>query len=293
MIRALRGARLDRFIERELTQGLAPRQRARLHDQLRRDADARARYDRAVAALRVFEGDAEFAPTELDLVGRWLVDDWGEQPEPEAERARWWVPALAAAAVAAAMVLWSGSLGTSAGLRPWTDDGWQARGADDDGRLAIEALCGPDEPDADSIEVRARDCGNRDLLGFAYRTEPGTEGMLTLFGIDADGDPMFYAPTPVDPSGVTVSAGHWRASSLAIRLSVNHAAGPLRIYGVVAPVAATEQEIRTWVGELSAQSEAETGDTAWTQRVPAGSLTRVCPSSTDCAAAELRLIVRP
>ncbi len=295
MARVLRGARLDRWIERELTCGLSPRKRSRLHAQLREDAEARARYDRAVAAVRVFEGDVEFAPSELDLVQRWLVDEWGGAATAEPTPARRWWPAVAAALMAAVVLLWAGSLGTSGGLAPWTttDDGWGVRGPGHSDGLALEALCGPDDPDPVGIEVRARECGTHDLLGFAYRTLRTAPGQLTLFGIDAQGDPMFYAPTPVDAAAVTVEPGMWRASSLAVRLSVNHAAGPLRIYGVVAPVAATPDEVRGWVEQLSVQAEAAPGDRPWTERVSASSLSRLCAASADCQAAELRLIVRP
>ena len=284
--------RLDRWIERELTEGLSARQRARLHEQLRRDPRARARYDRAVAAVRVLEGDGELAPTELDLVGRWLAaDDDREAAEPAR---RWW-PAVLGALAAAVLLLWVSPLRDPDAFVPLSEhDGWAPRGGalDDQGRgLALEVLCGPaDTPDP---QLRVRECRHRDLLGFAYRASPGVAGELSLFGVDADGDPMFYLPTPVDAAGVTVDPGHWRALRLAIRLWVNHAPGSLRIYGVVAPVVATPDEVRTWAQQLSSQSPARPGEQPWIERVDPATRSRLCPAAADCRAAELSLTLDP
>lgn len=293
MRRSLATARLDRWIEQELLEGLPPRKRARLHERLRRDPAARARYDRAVSALRVLEGDDDLAPTELDVVGRWLADEWGEAPaEAEGEGVRRWWPALAAALATAMVLLWVAPISQSTG--PWwegRDDGWQARGSASTGALAMEALCVADAPDAERASARARECSLRDLMGFAYRVEPGIEGHLTLFGVDADGDPMFYVPTPVEPEVLAVSAGRWRALPMAVRLSTNHAAGPLRVYGLVSSTAATADEVRAWAEQLTAQPAASPDHAPWIERVSIEGLARVCPTLADCQAAELLLTI--
>ncbi|MCX4244402.1 hypothetical protein [Paraliomyxa miuraensis] len=295
-------ARLDRLIERELCEGLPPRTRARLHERLRRDARARARYDRAVDAVRVFEGDVDVAPTELAVVQRWLDDGW-MQGDATAERTlarRAW-PALMTALAAALVVLLVRPLGDSAALRPWTDDdGWQARGPGARRGLALEVLCTADDAAADAAPVRARACELSDLMGLAYRMPEGMPGELSVFGIDAQGDVMFYLPTPVDPSGITVDPGRWRASSVSVRLAVNHAAGPLRIYGVVAPRVATVDEIRAFAAALASRAPAEPGDPSWIDRVSSGSgpgsgpeaLAGLCPEPSSCHAAELVLTLR-
>ncbi len=296
-----RGGWLDRSIERELTVGLSPRRRARLHQRLRQDPQARARYDRAVSALRVLEGDGPLAPSELEVVGRWLAADWGAPADavdaaaPAGAR-RWW-PGLVAVLVAAAVVLLVSPLGDPGAWRPWSrglDRGWQARGPGSSGALALEALCGPEREDGVAPPLVARDCDARSLLGFGYCVGPVAEGgVLTLFGVDAQGDPMFYAPTPVDEAAVRVVADRWRPLPLAVRLSVNHAPGSLRVYGVVAPTAATPDEIRAWVHALTLQSPAREGTPPWIERVPVSSLRRLCPASTSCHAAELQLTLRP
>jgi hypothetical protein len=299
MMRSLRDARLERWIERELTEGLSPRRRARLDEQLRRDPHARARYDRAVEALRVLEGDLDVAPTELDVVGRWLFDGPDARTPAAAREAvrRWW-PLVTAVLAAALVLLWVGPLADPAALRPWTsDDGWQARGLGDPEGLALEALCGPDEADDAARRMRVRDCGLGDLMGLAYRVPAGAGGQLTVFGVDAQGDAMFYLPTPVAAEGATVDPGHWRALPLAVRLSVNHAPGSLRIYGLVAPTVATVEEVRALAEALAPMPPAEPGDAPWTTRVTEGAakdaLSRLCPAPFRCDAAELRLTLAP
>jgi len=250
-----------------------------------------------VAALRVLEGDGATAPSEIDLVGRWLADEWAwPHAEPEGASARRWWPALAAALMAALVVLWVSPLRDPGATSLWwegRDDGWQARGGSTTGALAVEALCVADRPGATAEPAHSKGCGHDELLGFAYRVAPEVSGRLTLFGIDSDGDPMFYLPTPVDADTPTVDPGRWRALPLAVRLSVNHAPGPLRIYSLVAPRAPTIDEVRAWVEKLDPQSTLASGDGPWIERVPADSLSRICPSITDCHAAELRLTVTP
>lgn len=293
-------ARLERWIERELTHGLSPRRRARLHEQLRRDPRARARYDRAVEALRVLEGELDVAPSELDVVGRWLADDWSAPP-PSAvgEGVRRWWPVVTAVLAAALVLLWVGPLADLQTLRPWAgDDGWQARGLGHADGLALEALCGPDEADDAARRMRVRDCSLGDLLGLAYRVPAEARGELTVFGVDAQGDAMFYLPTPVAAAGATVDPGRWRALPLAVRLAVNHAPGSLRIYGLVAPTVATVDEVRALAAALAPMSAAEPGDAPWTTRVAADAaaqqaLSRLCPSPSRCDAAELQLTLAP
>lgn len=293
MMQAWRDARLDRLIERELLDGLPRRARARLHDRLRRDARARARYDRAVEALRVLEGDVDVAPFELSLVERWLADD-GDAPEPARARVLGGWPTLAAVLTAVLVVLWAGPLGNPGTLRRLADDdGWQARGGGAAQGLALEALCAPDRADAAAVRVRVRDCRLTELMGLAARVPEGRRGQLTLFGVDAQGDPMFYVPTPVAPAGATVTPGRFRALPLAVRLRVNHAPGPLRIYGVLAPRVATVDEVRAFAAALASQPAAAPGDAPWTARVPADAVAPLCPEPSACTAAELALLVRP
>lgn len=288
-------ARLDRLVERELVEGLRPRARARLHERLRRDPRARARYDRAVEALRVLEGDVDVAGSELDVVGRWLADDWAAT-EPARRRAWGWRgwSALAVVAAAALVLSWAVPRVDLQALRPGTgDDGWQARGLGHAGDLALEALCSPDDADPDARRAEARDCDRVELMTLAYRVPSGIQGELTVFGIDAQGDVMFYLPTPVDPAGASIAPGRWRPLPVAVRLSVNHAPGPLRIYGLVAPRVATVDEVRSLATELAPQPAATPGDPPWTERVTPASLRPLCPELSACPAAELVRRIRP
>lgn len=289
--RALRDARLDRAIERELTTGLSPRRRAALHARLREDPRARARYDRAVLALRVLEGDVDVAPSELDVVGRWLMGERG-QPEPAAAPRRAWSVALAGL-VAALVLLWLSPLRDPGALRPWADDGWRSRGGGPEG-LALEVLCGPDDADPAARRVQARDCDLSELMGLAYRVPEGVAGQLTVFGVDGRGEVMFYVPTPASAAGVAVEPGRWRPLSLAVRLRTNHAPGPLRIYGLVAPTTATVAEVEAFAAQLAARPAAAFGEAPWIDRVAPASLVRLCPERAgSCTAAELHLTLAP
>lgn len=299
LLRRTRDGWVDRFIERELVEGLPPRDRQRLHDRLRRDPVARARYDRAADGLRVLEGEPVLADGELDMVGRWLADTLGAEASEASTAdvpARSWWPALASLAAVALVLLWARPMMTPGAWQVLADrdDGWQARGPGNGGALGLEVLClAEPSPKDPRPSPRRRDCAKRDLMGFAYRTQPGLSGTLTLFGVDAEGDPMYYLPTPIDPSTATVRSGSWQALPMAVRLSVNHAPGPLRVYGLVSPVAPTAQEVAQWARVLAPLPAATVGDASWSERVPADTLRRVCPSAADCFAAELRLVVEP
>ncbi len=110
---------------------------------------------------------------------------------------------------------------------------------------------------------------------------------------DAHGDPMFYAPTPVDSATLVVEPGRWRAARFTVRLAVNHSAGPLRIYGLVSPRPPTADEVRVWSRALTNTAPAGPGDLPWIEGMNADALARVCPSGSQCHAVELALSVAP
>jgi hypothetical protein len=208
---------------------------------------------------------------------------------------------VVAVLAAALLLVWVSPLRDPDALRPLSaDDGWRARGTGLHAGLALEALCSPDEADPAARPVRVRDCGLADLLALAYRVPEGGSGRLTVFGVDAQGDPMFYVPTPVDPAGATVEPGRWRALPLTVRLRVNHAAGPLRIYGLVAPSVATVAEVEALARALAPLRAAEPGDAPWIDRVASerdavaqAAVSRLCPDPSQCSAAELHLTLAP
>jgi hypothetical protein len=277
-----RGNRQWRRIERALAGELSPSARASLWVQLRGDPQARARYDAAVLALRLLEGDVPIAAAELELVEDWVIAD---QPADAPASTGAWGRLSLLFALAAAIVL-------AFVLRPRPvpeDDGMAVKGMDARGRLAIEALCGAARGDA----VRPLQCAPDDVLGFAYRIDPQARGRyLTLFGIDADGDAMFYAPTPADDAAIAVVAGRWQAVDLGVKLSVNHAEGPLWVYALLADRPATVEEVRGWVERLSLAPTPAMGDRRpWPRRIGAADLHGLCRSADACDVAQLRLTI--
>lgn len=280
-----------RKIEQLLFEEPAPGVRADTWVQLRGDAAARGRYDQAIAALRLLENDAPIASIEIDMVQDWVLADVAAAETAAAEDAvpaSWWRRLPLLFAVAAAVLL-------AVVLRPppgpvGRDDAFAVRGADDRGRLAITALCGPADPQQGPLARQP--CDEDDVLGFAYRVDPRAQGrVLVLFGVDADGDPMFYAPTPADEAPITVVAGDLQAVDTGVALAVNHAVGPLDVYAVLLPSAATVAQVRSWAARLAA-ADAGPSDVPWPQRIGDPELGGLCPTEDACDVAQLRLRVR-
>jgi hypothetical protein len=274
-----------RRIEQALAGELPAAARRRLWVELRGDPVARGRYDAAVLALRLLEGDAPIAQAELDLVERWVVEDLPTAAVPARARSGWGTLTVAFA-LAAATIL-------ALVLRPKPpaegDEAWVVRGLGRESALAIEAVCG--DATAPASALTPRTCAADDVLGFAYRVEPGARGRyLTLFGVDADGDAMFYAPTPAEQPAVDVTVGGWQAVNTGVRLDVNHAPGPLDVYGVLAPMPASTEQIRDWVQRLRA-TEAGPSPIPWPRRIGLPTLDGLCNTPDACDVAQLRVTV--
>lgn len=272
-------------IERALLGELDADARRALQVRLRGDIGLRRAWDTAIEAMRVLENDAAVSEAELALVEGWVLDD---VPGQAPASARGWprisvLFALAAALLAIVLVAPRPIATEQAPLR--------ARGMSAPGHLTVQALCGPDDAPAEALAGGAEPrCRADDVLGFAYFVQPDAHGRrLTLFGVDADGDPMYYAPTPVDDAAIDVELGRWAAVDAGVKLSVNHAEGPLRIYAVLAPRAATVDEVRALAADLASLPAARVGDPPWPQRLGRPTLDGLCPAAGDCDAVELRL----
>jgi hypothetical protein len=274
-----------RTLERALFAELDADERRALQVRLRGDASLRHTWDAAWDALRVLE-HAEVSEAELSLVEGWVLDDVPGQA-PSTSRRGWprlsVIFALAAAALALFFVVPRPA--------PDTEPSWQARGVSAPGRLTLQALCGPADATAEALAGGAEPrCREDDVLGFAYWVRPDAAGRrLTLFGIDADGDTMYYAPTPNDADAIDVQLGRWTALDAGVNLHVNHASGPLRVFGLLAPRAATIEDVDRLARELAATPAARPGDLPWPQRIGRPTLDGLCAGAGDCDAVELRL----
>ena len=155
----LRRRRLDDY----LLEGPRSRHARWARALLRRDARARAHYDRGLLALRALEAGRRLEARGLDLVEGRLFDD-----APAAaglrgmahrilaalrRRGRAW-STLGAVTLAAALLVW---------IQPSGDDGFTRRGEVPAGALAVQAMCG--EPLRDASDG----CLLSEPLTFAYR----------------------------------------------------------------------------------------------------------------------------
>jgi predicted anti-sigma-YlaC factor YlaD len=274
--------RMRRLLTEELLGELAPRHRPRLHEHLRSDAASRAEYDEIIEAFRALER-RDVAQAEVDLVGRWLFEGAAsEAPRRAGGLSRLWtIAAVTFAAAAAAVVV----------LRPQVverDDYLGVRHGSGVGHgLALEALCSPDARGAEALRpATVSGCPRSGTLAFAYRLDPTAtaSGILTLFGIDATGSVVYYAPTPVNEDAIRVEPGRWRPLPMSIEIAVNHHPGFLRLYGVVTPEPLTIEDIDEAAARLGSRSSARH---PWTSRLQNTHLGRLCASPGACPSAEL------
>lgn len=283
-------AKLWRGIEAATTDRLSSKGREALWSRLREDEDARAQYDRTFDVLRALEGE-DVLDAELSVVEDWLFDDLEAQAASQTRPAWWRLPWLGiAAAMASALVLAVGP------LRPQPDDdGFGARGAIDDRGLAIEALCpswsGLQGATTGLVPAAEHGCALADTLSFAYRLDPRsplTMGTLTLFGLDAQGDPLYYTPTPIDADAPSIDVGSWRPLSMVVELPVNHEPGAVVLYGLISERAPSIEEIDALAKALGESSPVRIGDPPWHRRLLGrDALERLCPTPNACESAEL------
>jgi hypothetical protein len=296
---------LRRVIERELVEGIAARRRRTLVERVRGNPDQRSGWDQAIAAFRVLE-QREVSRFELDQVERWLFDDLDEAGLIEDRKPgpgrRWTTIAMTLATVAAAALLlvWIGPESPSETLERDPVDELQARGDPGFARpLALELVCGePARPAA------ARGCALHELLGFSLRLgdeslDPNAAAALgraplytSVFGIAADGELLYYLPTPVEPSHATLrlDAG-WQALAISVRLEVNHEPGRVRVFALASDAPADVADIERWAAALEAQPSAGIDDPPWHLRLAPRVLGSVCPDRSRCASAETELTI--
>ncbi len=295
-------ARYREWIELELQGKLSPSLRTRLHDHLRANPDARAEYDRGIAAFRLLEGrggDEEVADYELELVESWLFDGrvTGEVEAPADEVGRWrWLPGLAlSGAVAAALVIVVWPTDQVVDPAPAPETSMTAKGHGALRGLELGVLCMERDGAVTPRPAGAGPCSLRDALGFEYRARAsaalaGEPGVLSLFGVDEDGRVQYYAPTPADAASVTATRGRSTAAPLSINLAVNHRPGRVQIYALLSPVTPTVNQIDRWASSLEGYV-ATTDDEPWHRRLGEAQLAAVCPTLADCESAEATLLL--
>lgn len=284
-------AKVWRRIEDAVSGRLDEPERAALFEELRENDAARADYDLTFEAMRELE-QAPVAQAELDVVEAWLVSDL--QAQTVAKVAWWrrpWMGAVLAVAAAAVLVVVLAPPGGGP-----EDDGFQARGAGDFRGLAIDALCpqGAGSAGRQGLKPAAQyGCALTQTLSFAYRVDPAAAaGTLSLFGIDAVGDVLYYAPTPSDAAGVDARPGTWTPLPMVVQLDVNHEAGAVVVYGLVSSQAPTVAQVDAMAASLADMGPAAIGDAAWHRRLSEDpSVAALCPEPTSCESAELSFTI--
>jgi hypothetical protein len=299
---------LRRLIERELIAGIAAWRRRTLIERVRGNPDQRRGWDRAIAAFRVLE-QREVSGFELDQVERWLFEDLdaagvvADRPAREGVGRRWTTLALTLVSVAAVgLLVWidPGSptpitlavIDDADDMQPRGEDGWTRP-------LALELVCGsPARPAA------SRGCNLDELLGFSLRLgdeslDPSAASALaraplytSVFGIAADGELLYYLPTPIEPSHATLRLGTgWQALPISVRLDVNHEPGRVRVFALASEAPADVADIERWVSALRAQPRAGIDDPPWHRRLAPSVLGPVCRDRDRCASAETELSI--
>lgn len=285
--------RMRRAVEGLVLGRLGRRRRRAAREALRHDADGQAHYDRIVDAMRILEG-REVAELELELVQTRLFDDLAPEPQEESARTvrwwRWWgwLSSLAAVAcVLALVVILPG--------RPQFESGFTAKGGLRGTALGLEVLCAPNRAqtlvDLEPLRSASRGpCSLGGTMAFAARLDRRYEGgrMVSLFGVDEYGEVRFYAPTPLDPAGVPLEAGHWEPLPMAVHLDVHHRAGTLHVYALAATEALSISDIEQLAEQIEPMSNES--EQPWHRRFEQISpIARLCSVPDACASAELRL----
>jgi hypothetical protein len=244
-------SRADRLIEQCLAEGLPPAEERELRDLLRRDADARARYDRLRRLGRVAAGVPadEATDAELDRLGAAvrarIAADREAARAPARERRfvpswRTLWPAVAVTATAClALMLWP---------RPVQHGGVVNRGLPAGPPLCVveayavdaDAAGGPASAPASNAAAAAAPrrlhSGDKlkltDYLQFRYQSADPEVRYLYVFGLDQRMTPLDYYPRPDGAESIVIEPGDPSSLGRSIRLEKRHQPGTLKVVGL-------------------------------------------------------------
>jgi hypothetical protein len=185
----------------------------------------RSQYDRAVRADRRLAGGAAVSPAELARVEGAIFSRLQPERPSLLDRIRAWRPMLVGAAVVAAVMLMFV-------IGPREDDELRPRGITTDVRPAsVRAFCLTDDR-TDPLETNAT-CSLTSNLKLSVANRGGWRYAFTV-GVQTDGSPLWYEPRPPEtesPAAPSAEQGEVPFGG-AVRLSVNHQPGPLRIFAL-------------------------------------------------------------
>lgn len=232
-----------------------PAKWAKLRAHLKGCTACRDRYNRVALAERMLHGGPSAldtpSPASLARVGAALFDAAPEKVTPRGLAAlpRWIYGALAFGAAAAIL-----PFVVRVHQGPEAPE-FAARGAATDlaRQAGLRAYClgGHDGDEVRPLDPGATPprCAASELLKFSYSNQAGYEELF-LVGFDAGWAIKWYEPRP--PSTLSIPAARAVDQPLggAIRVGVNHAPGPLRVYALFAHAPLSGREIEEAAARL-------------------------------------------
>lgn len=261
-------SRHAKLIDRLVIEDLPPSKMGALRDHLAACPACQQRYNRVVLASRLLDGgpDKLDQPSQRELA--WVEHAVLERTRlvPDSQPVRRsvlrWVVGLAGAAAALAIVLplalRSGPPPTTGPRMPSTE--FQARGgvpARVSRQVGVRAFCvqqqrGGLEPVV--VEAKAGPaCHVDDVMRFAY-TNRSKMSHLFLVGLDEKYGIKWYEPHPPNRTSIKVRQDVANEPlSRAVKLSVNHTGGRLRLFAVFSDTALHAEEIKRAVEQVKRQ----------------------------------------
>jgi hypothetical protein len=250
-----------------------------LREHLKACEPCRERYNRAVLAERMLHGGPDAAsqpsPAELDRVGQAVLGASVPERQPAwARLLQWfspshrWATGLAATAAIVALVPVLSRMGAPPSMPGSDKDArfkngpielFSSRGSSVhvDRNAGVRAFClnqaavMPLDPDPKGTAPPR--CDRAGQLKLAVSNQ-GKFGRVFLVGMDGDHAIKWYAPRPPAEESVPAPTGNDTIDvpvGASVRLSVNHAPGRVRIFGLFSDRAVKVNEVEAAVGELA------------------------------------------
>jgi hypothetical protein len=223
----------------------------KLRDHLQGCADCRDRYNRVSLAERMLHGGpakvGTISPSALDRICGAVVAPEG------ASRGLFalprWVFGLVAIGAAAAVLPFVLKIRHSG-----STDEFAVRGtrSDPTQQAGLRAFCLYNDvvrPLEDEPNATLPQCSAANLLKLTYTNRAGYEELF-LVGVDEKYEVKWYEPRPPSTLSVPLTRGVDQPIAGAIRLGVNHEAGPVRIFALFAHAPIAAREVEDAVAEL-------------------------------------------
>ncbi len=212
---------------------------ATLRQLLRDDDAARSAYRQAVTLHRAMVGGDPGTPSGFEQ--RRMMEAVVEARATDADRARlrwsvaWLAPLMAAAVAAALLFTVPPAPSLDAGDGPDVHDPTlRARGSNADrGPLVGLGLSGVTEDGGEYEVVASEGVSIADYLRLSYTNERPELHHLFVFGLQAGGGPLWYAPLPPDETqSLPITTGRTIQLPFENKVAARHVTGPVRVVAI-------------------------------------------------------------